>query len=68
MKVLSVFIYPQGDMPYAAQATIEVDGLGEVKIKHALSAELIAMVNEQAIIALRKALGQVIETPAELKS
>lgn len=64
MKVKSVFLFLNRDVP-TSQATVEVPGLGEVKIDHALSDETHARVIAESLAALRMKLGQTVVTTDE---
>ena len=59
MKVKSLFLYPNNN-EYQANATLDVPGLGEVQIKHCLSADLINRICEESVAALRLRLGQTL--------
>lgn len=59
MKVKNLFIYPDRET-MQVNATLNVPGLGEIKIDHCLSAELIARICEESVAALRLRLGQTL--------
>lgn len=61
MKVECLHIWRREDKPWQVNATIQVDGLGEVKISHALSEELCNRVEQEALSALRIKFGQTLE-------
>ena len=61
MKVKTVFLWLAKDIP-VARATIEVPGLGDAEIEHALSQRLCEEICTEAIAALRIKLGQVLVT------
>jgi hypothetical protein len=58
MKMNHIFVHWNKDTP-TAHVEMEVDGLGTVKIEHALSADLIARIIAESEVALRQRLGQV---------
>lgn len=59
MKVKTLFIYP-GSETMQACATIVVPGLGEVKIDHCLSSDLLNRICEESVAALHLRLGQTL--------
>lgn len=63
MELENVFLHKSGDGGLKARATINVPGIGEIKIEHAMSDELCANIRDEVIAALRVRLGQTIVTP-----
>lgn len=65
MKVKQVYIYLKQDSflntsSLASNATIEVPGIGEIKIDAVLSRDLLDNIEKEAIQALKVKLGQKI--------
>lgn len=59
MKVKSIFIFLTKDA-MQSNATLDVPGLGEVKIEHTLSADLIDRICAESVASLRLRLGQTL--------
>ena len=59
MKVKTVFVFMDHKKERMAHATLEVPGLGEIKVEHALSTRLCEEIVAEAIVATRSMLGQV---------
>jgi hypothetical protein len=64
MKVKTVFVFLNQNKP-EAHATIDVPGLGEVKIVEALSTRLCEEIRAEAVLALRVKMGQQIQEKTE---
>lgn len=67
MKFMSAYVSRETlkeDGQLKAHATLNVQGVGEVKIQMALSAELCQRIEEEAIAALRVRLGQSLKEGA----
>ena len=61
MKVKTVFVHMTFSAGIEAHATIDVPGLGEVKIIHALPTELCYQIFAASEASLRLKLGQTIK-------
>lgn len=59
MKVKHIFIFLNKET-LQSNATIDVPGIGEVKIDHSLSDDLIERIREESVAALRLRLGQTL--------
>jgi hypothetical protein len=62
MELKTAFIHRNRDGGLIAKAAIDVPGLGEVNIEHALSEEVCMRIRDEAIAALRLKLGQMLVT------
>ena len=63
MELENVYIHRKHNGELNAIATINVPGIGAIKIESSLSAELCSMIREEAIASLRTRLGQTLGTP-----
>lgn len=62
MEIENVFLHRASKGAMKAKATINVPGIGEIKIEHAMSEELCVNIRKEVIAALRVRLGQTITT------
>jgi hypothetical protein len=60
MKCLSVYVHLDHNGETRSNATIAVDGIGEVKIKCAISSDLAERIQAEATAALRAQFGQYL--------
>lgn len=56
-----IHVYKSHTSKWIADATLEVDGLGEVRLQHAISDELIERIKAESVVALQIKIGQVVE-------
>lgn len=59
MKVKHVFVFFNREIPQA-KATLDVTGIGEVQIDHALSVDLCERICAESVASLRLRLGQTL--------